>query len=194
MRRQPLPRRTVAELTSRRNEPVALEALRVAADIVAHVEAEGEPAVRRYAERFGDLETDVDLFRDAAVLAQAWKDLSAEERSRLERTAARIRAFADAQRQALHDVCIPIPGGLAGHTVAPVERAGCYAPGGRYPLPSSALMTVITARVAGVRDVWLASPRPGKFTLAAAHVAGADGVLTIGGPHAIAARPTRGFE
>src|SRR5205823_6101657 len=71
--------------------------------------------------------------------------------------------------------------------IAPVERAGCYAPGGRYPLPSSVLMTAVTARVAGVRDVWVASPKPQALSLAAAAIAGADGLVAAGGAHAIAA-------
>ena len=71
--------------------------------------------------------------------------------------------------------------------VAPVDRAGCYAPGGRFPLPSSVLMTAVTARAAGVRDVWVASPRPDDVTLAAAAVAGADALLAVGGAQAIAA-------
>ncbi|HUT78662.1 MAG TPA: histidinol dehydrogenase, partial [Polyangia bacterium] len=70
---------------------------------------------------------------------------------------------------------------------APVERAGCYAPGGRFPLPSSVLMTAVTARAAGVREVWVASPRPAPATLAAAAVAGVDGLLRVGGAQAVAA-------
>jgi len=65
--------------------------------------------------------------------------------------------------------------------------AGCYAPGGRYPLPSSVLMTVVTARAAGCPHVVLASPRPAPITLAAAHVAGADLVLCVGGAQAVGA-------
>ncbi len=106
---------------------------------------------------------------------------------RLERVAARIRAFAEAQRDALRDVEAAIPGGRTGHRVSPVARAGCYAPGGRYPLPSSVLMTAVTARVAGVPSVWIASPKPSPVTLAAAAVAGADAVLAAGGAHAVAA-------
>merc|ERR1711871_841365 len=64
---------------------------------------------------------------------------------------------------------------------------GCYAPGGRYPLPSSVLMTALTARAAGVPQVWVASPRPAVATLAAAHIAGADGLIAIGGAQAIGA-------
>jgi phosphoribosyl-ATP pyrophosphohydrolase/phosphoribosyl-AMP cyclohydrolase/histidinol dehydrogenase len=105
----------------------------------------------------------------------------------LERTAARIRSFAEAQRHALRDVDVEVPGGRAGHTVVPVLRAGCYAPGGRFPLPSSVLMTAVTARVAGVSEVWLASPKPDDTTLAAAAIADADALLAVGGAQAIAA-------
>jgi phosphoribosyl-ATP pyrophosphohydrolase/phosphoribosyl-AMP cyclohydrolase/histidinol dehydrogenase len=85
------------------------------------------------------------------------------------------------------DIATEVPGGRAGHSVLPVSTAGCYAPGGRYPLPSSVLMTAVTARTAGVATVWVASPRPTALTLAAAAVAGADGLLSAGGAQAIAA-------
>jgi phosphoribosyl-ATP pyrophosphohydrolase/phosphoribosyl-AMP cyclohydrolase/histidinol dehydrogenase len=105
----------------------------------------------------------------------------------LERTADRIRQFAEAQRRCLLPLDSAIPDGRAGHTIAAMERAGCYAPGGRFPLPSSALMTAIAAKVAGVKAVMVASPRPTAVTLAAAAVAGADGLLQVGGAQAIAA-------
>jgi phosphoribosyl-ATP pyrophosphohydrolase/phosphoribosyl-AMP cyclohydrolase/histidinol dehydrogenase len=80
-----------------------------------------------------------------------------------------------------------LPGGFAIQRIAPVERAACYAPGGRHPLPSSVLMTAVTARRAGVREVIVASPRPAEVTLAAAAIAGADALLAVGGAQAIAA-------
>lgn len=64
--------------------------------------------------------------------------------------------------------------------------AGCYAPGGRYPLPSSVIMTAVTARAAGCETVVLASPRPAKITLAAAHICNVDTMLCVGGAQAIA--------
>ena len=70
---------------------------------------------------------------------------------------------------------------------SPKKVAGCYAPGGRYPLPSSVLMTVVTARAAGCPYVVLCSPKPAPITLAAAHVSGADLVLSVGGAQAIGA-------
>lgn len=115
----------------------------------------------------------------------------------------RIEAFAVAQRNSIVNVETEIPGGKAGHTIAPVAVAGCYAPGGRYPLPSSVLMTAVTARAAGeqgaerqflarkhgltrllpagVKKVWAASPRPSPVTLGAAYVANVDAFLAIGG-------------
>ena len=88
---------------------------------------------------------------------------------------------------AIADIELEIPGGRTGLRYAPVQRAGCYAPGGRFPLPSSVLMTSITAREAGVAEVWVASPRPAPATLAAAAIAGADFFLAVGGAQAIAA-------
>lgn len=127
------------------------------------------------------------LFYSKEDLALAFKELDTEAQNTLQRTAARIKSFADAQRASIQEITVDIPGGKAGHYIAPVAVAGCYAPGGRYPLPSSVLMTAVTARSAGVPSVWVASPRPALATLAAAHVAGADGLLAAGGAHAIAA-------
>ena len=181
-----LPRRTVAKL-AHRGAGFDAKTLAAAARIVEAVRTRGEVALRKHAERFGDVLPGAPLYHDRSDLAQARAGLAPDDRARLERVAARIRAFAVAQRSALGPVRVPVPGGVAEHRIAPIERAGCYAPGGRHPLPSSVLMTAVTARVAGVRDVWVASPRPQPLTLAAAAVAGADGVLAAGGAQAIAA-------
>jgi phosphoribosyl-ATP pyrophosphohydrolase/phosphoribosyl-AMP cyclohydrolase/histidinol dehydrogenase len=182
-----LPRRSVAELVRRRAAGVPADALAVAAPIVEAVRSRGEAALREYAERFGEVAAGGPLFLDRTVLNCALTDLPVGDRRRLERVAERIRAFAEAQRRALAAVTVTVPGGAAGHWIAPLERAGCYAPGGRYSLPSSVLMTAVTARTAGVKEIWVASPKPGPMTLAAAAIAGADGVLAAGGAHAIAA-------
>ena len=179
--------RTVAELVQRRGALVSAEALAVSAPIVEAVRTRCEAAVREYAERFGDVPAGGALFLDRAALDRARAALAVDDRARLERVAERIRAFAEAQKRALGEVTVTVPGGTAGHWIAPLERAGCYAPGGRYPLPSSVLMTAVTARTAGVNEIWVASPKPGPMTLAAAAIAGADGVLAAGGAHAIAA-------
>lgn len=92
----------------------------------------------------------------------------------------------EAQRASVTEMTIDVPGGRCGQKIAPVGCAGCYAPGGRYPLPSSVLMTAATAFAAGVKKVVLASPKPSPVTAAAAYVAGADSLLIVGGAQAIA--------
>jgi len=127
------------------------------------------------------------LFVSKEECKAAFDALPPVERSALINIHARVRAFALAQRASVTDMEIPIPGGRAGHTVAPCQTAGCYAPGGRYPLPSSVVMTAVTARAAGCAKVILASPRPQPITLAAAHVCQVDVFLRVGGAQAVAA-------
>lgn len=171
-----------------RRDAVDAETLRDAGAIVEAVRTGGEAALRDWSVRLGDLSTlDAPLVLGPGDLASAWARLSLDAQGVLRRTADRIRAFADAQASALAPMELPVPGGRAGLRYAPVDRAGCYAPGGRFPLPSSVLMTAVTARAAGVDEVWVASPRPTDETLAAAHAAGATGVLAVGGAQAIAA-------
>ncbi len=180
-------RLTVEEVRSIRRDPVDATTLQRAAEIADRVRTGGEPEIRALAEELGDLQPGQPLIVSRDELERAAAEIDPEVLALLERTADRIAAFADAQRQSVVNLKVPVPGGIAGHSVAPVERAGCYAPGGRYPLPSSVLMTAVTARAAGVADVWVASPRPAAVTLAAAAVAGADAVLAVGGAQAIAA-------
>jgi phosphoribosyl-ATP pyrophosphohydrolase/phosphoribosyl-AMP cyclohydrolase/histidinol dehydrogenase len=181
-------RRVLPEDVKKMNlDPVDDATRAQAGSIVAEVRAGGEAALLSLAARFGDLAPGAPHVLRRPALEAAFLSLPGNERALLERVAGRIRAFAAAQRAAVADVATRVPGGTAGHTVTPCAVAGCYAPGGRYPLPSSVLMTAITARVAGVGTVWVASPRPAAVTLAAAWVAGADALLAVGGAQAIAA-------
>ncbi|MEL7473709.1 MAG: histidinol dehydrogenase [Planctomycetota bacterium] len=190
---QALRRLDASEVRREARPPVDAETLVAAQDIVERVRREGLPAVRELAERFGERTPDAPLYLDRSDLWLHWQAQSEETRGVLERVASRIEAFARAQRSAIAEVDIAIDGGRAGHTIEPIAAAGCYAPGGRYPLPSTALMTAVTARVAGCERVVVASPAAHPLTCAAAYVAGADGVLAIGGAHAIAAL-AYGFE
>lgn len=144
-------------------------------------------ALLTVAKRLGDIPKDGTSYlvhKDQCKLA--YENLDAQEKKSLDNIYARVKAFADAQRLSVNDMEIDIPGGKAGHTVSPCRAAGCYAPGGRYPLPSSVIMTAVTARAAGCETVVLASPHPAQITLAAAYIAGSDLFLCIGGAQAIA--------
>jgi phosphoribosyl-ATP pyrophosphohydrolase/phosphoribosyl-AMP cyclohydrolase/histidinol dehydrogenase len=180
-----LPR--VESLPKAVRQPVDPDVMSLATDIVTEVRSNGETAIRRYSEHFDDLTPDDQIVYERGDLWKALDRIAPEERQALERVASRIRHFAEAQREALIDVDVEVTGGRAGHRWVPVSTVGAYAPGGRYPLPSSVLMTVIPAWVAGVDTVWVASPRPTDVIMAAAAIAGADGLLAIGGAQAIAA-------
>lgn len=191
---QPLLRRIKAsEIERLIKPPVDAETLDGAQAIVDAVRDGGEQALRRYAERFGELAADQPLVLGRPEMQAALESIDRQDRAALEGAAERIERFALAQRGAIGEVRVPIPGGEAGHTIEPVGAAGCYAPGGRYPLPSSVLMTAITARAAGCPRVVVASPSADPIMLAAAAIAGADEYLAVGGAHAIGAL-AYGFE
>lgn len=180
-------RLTAADIRRQERRAVDPQTLVAAAEIVDSVRSEGETAVRRYGERFEEIAKGDALVIERPGLDHALDSLPSADLSILRRMAERIETFARAQRNALSEITLNFAGGRCGQHIAPVKRAGCYAPGGRYPLPSSVLMTAVTARVAGVESVVVASPRPTSVTLAAAAIAGADGVLRVGGAHGIAA-------
>lgn len=182
-----LKRVSLDELPEARLRALDAEATETASRIVLDVGARGEPAVREWAERLGELRPGDPLVIGRAGMETALAGLPSEERGILERARDRVLSFARAQRDALGDIDVPIPGGRAGHTFRPVARAGCYAPGGRFPLPSSAIMTACAARAAGVASIWCAGPRPTVATLAAAALSGAEGFLAVGGAQGIAA-------
>jgi histidinol dehydrogenase len=157
------------------------------AEIVADVAARGDAAVAEYETRFGGAARRV----PAAELAAARDTLPADVRAGLEVAIANVRAVAEAGVDAEAEVELP-----QGQTVrlrdVPVRRAAVYAPGGRHPYPSSVVMGAVTARAAGVDEVYVAAS-PNPTILAAAALCGVDGFLAATGAHAIAAL-THGTE
>ena len=176
-----------AEALCARSPAVDAGVLSRVSEIVNDVRDRGASALREHAERLDRLPTGAPLLRTPEELKEALASLPAEEQELLRRTADRIAHFARAQLDTATPARTEVPGGWAGDRLVPVRVAGCYAPGGRFPLPSSVLMTAVTARVAGVRTVWLASPDPSPHVMAAAAVAGVDGLLAAGGAQAVAA-------
>jgi phosphoribosyl-ATP pyrophosphohydrolase/phosphoribosyl-AMP cyclohydrolase/histidinol dehydrogenase len=178
--------RSVDELLTR-SPSIRTDVNETAAAIVDDVRLRGEAALREHAERLDGFARGAPLVICREEMEEALRALPRDESDRLTRVAGRIVAFAEGQRQALSAFEMPIPGGRAGQEVVPVSHAGCYAPGGRYPLPSSVLMTALTARAAGVSEIWIASQRPDPIMLACGALAGATGFVPVGGAQAIAA-------
>lgn len=153
--------------------------------ILADIRRKGDVALRRYAERLDGLAPSADLRVTQEEMAAAWDQTPKELRKSLQAAAGNIRRFA--RWQMPKEWTRKLPGVQLGQRVLPLDSVGCYVPGGRYPLPSTLLMTVIPAQVAGVKRIVVVSPRPARETLAAAHLAGVEEFYRIGGAQAIAA-------
>ncbi|MGD0213643.1 MAG: histidinol dehydrogenase [Terriglobales bacterium] len=154
--------------------------------IVNDVRRNGDRAVRRYATRWDGLGDSEPLLVPEEELHQAWEQTDSELQQAIEHAAGNIRRYAEWQapeqwRREME------PGVFVGQLVRPLESVGCYVPGGLYPLPSTVLMTVIPAQVAGVRQIRVVSPRPAQATLAAAAFLGVREFSRVGGAQAIAA-------
>ncbi|THH36152.1 histidinol dehydrogenase [Aliishimia ponticola] len=162
----------------------------IVADMLARMRAEGEGAALDYAKTLDGWEGDVLVPRE--TLEAAIDEVPSADRGAIEFAHHNIRRFAEAQRASLTEAEIELrPGLVAGQRVIPVQSAGCYVPGGRYAHVASALMTIATAKAAGVGQITAATPpRDGAIPAAvlyAMHLAGADRVLAMGGVQAIGA-------
>lgn len=178
---------SASSVLARRRSAVDERTLAEAGGILSDIRRRGTEALLEYGRRFKDSAPGDRLVLGRDELETALERIPTVRRELLERTAERIARFARAQRESLTDRAVEIDGGRAGWRVRPVDRAGCYAPGGRFPLPSSVLMTAVTAREAGVKEIWVASPRPGDLACAAAAIGGATALVAAGGAQAIAA-------
>jgi len=156
------------------------------AGIVNAVRRRGDRALRQYAQQFDGLSSGQPLRVPAEEIAAAWDAVTPEFRKALKQSAANIRRFCQWQKPKSW-MRTAQPGLRVGQLVQPLGAVGCYVPGGRYPLPSTVLMTAVPAQVAGVKRIAVVSPRPVAQTLAAAALLGIDEVYRIGGAQAIAA-------
>jgi histidinol dehydrogenase len=176
------------------SETDALVEDRVAA-IVADVQQRGDAAVLQYTAQFDGVHasTLAALELGAAELQAAFDAITPAQRAALQTAAQRVRIYHEAQKKACGESWSyrDEDGNLLGQKVTPIERVGIYVPGGKAAYPSSVLMNAIPAHVAGVRDIVMVVPTPraekNLLVLAAAHLAGVNRVLTIGGAQAIAA-------
>jgi histidinol dehydrogenase len=153
--------------------------------IIADVRRQGDRAVRKYAERWDGLRPQESLQLSEPEIQAAWKSAAPELKSSLRTAAANIRRFCEWQKPV--EWTRTRKGITVGQIARPLDSVGCYVPGGRYPLISTLLMTVIPAQVAGVQNIRVVSPQPRAEVLAAAEMLGVREVYRIGGAQAIAA-------
>jgi histidinol dehydrogenase len=154
--------------------------------IVRDVREGGDKALRKYARKLDGLGDGSSLRVPAEAMRAALQGLAPEMRDALETAIANIGDFARRQMPSEWEMEMA-PGVVAGQQVRPLDAVGCYVPSGRYPLPSTLLMTVVPAIIAGVKRIVVVSPKPSQETLAAAALLDIDEFYSIGGAHAVAA-------
>jgi histidinol dehydrogenase len=153
--------------------------------IVNDVRRGGDRALRRYAERLDGVDRNQPLQVPASEIAEAWQTIGSQLRQSLRQAAGNIRRFCSWQKPASWT---RTRGGISlGQRALPLDSVGCYVPGGRHPLVSTLLMTVIPAQVAGVKSIRVVSPKPSPEVLAAAAMVGVKEFYRVGGAQAIAA-------
>jgi histidinol dehydrogenase len=162
------------------------QALPAARRIVNAVRSGGDAALRRYATRLDRISPHSPLRISSDEMAAASASVPSEFKQALEAAARNIRAFAKRQLPKEWDFS-PVPGVSVGQRIRSLDAVGCYVPGGRHPLPSTLLMTVIPAQVAEVQRIVVASPNPAPEILAAAAMLGITEFYRVGGAQAIAA-------
>lgn len=159
--------------------------------IIADVAANGDSAVREYSKKFDKWDPASFRLTDEEIAACV-ATLSELEIADIKFAQQQVRRFAEVQKSALKDVEVEtLPGVILGHKNVPVNSVGCYIPGGKYPLLASAHMSVLTAKVAGVKRVVAVAPpfdgKPHPAIVTAMHLAGADEIYCVGGVQAVAA-------
>jgi len=158
----------------------------VVREILVAVRERGDAALREYTARFDGMTTEQPLLVSREQMQSAWEATSEELKAAMRLAQANIRTFAEKQLPRAWSFR-PSDGMEVGQIVRPLGSVGCYVPGGRYPLPSTLLMTVTPAQVAGVERIVVCSPKPARETMAAAYLAGVTEFYRVGGAQAIAA-------
>jgi len=160
-------------------------------DILAQVDARKDAAIRELSEKF-DNWSPKDFKLSPAEVEKAIAQVPKRDLDDIKFAQAQVRNFAQKQRETMKDLEVEtLPGVVLGHRHIPVNSIGCYVPGGRYPMVASAHMSIVTAKVAGVKRIIACAPPfkggPHPAIVAAMHFGGADDIYVLGGVQAVAA-------
>lgn len=159
--------------------------------MISAVQRRGDAAVRELSEKF-DCYSPASFLLTERQIEEMTAEVAPEDLRAIRFALEQVRTFAKAQRQSVSDIEVEtLPGVVLGHRTIPVKNVGCYIPGGRYPMVASAIMSIATARAAGVTRIVACTPpkdgRPYAATVATMKMAGADEIYVLGGVQAIAA-------
>ena len=160
--------------------------MKIVEKVIQDVRNKGDNAVRSYTKKFDNIDLDKFIVTKEEI-KNAYRSVDKETIKALKFAKKNIELFAKRQMEQFKDLEVKNKGVVLGQKVIPIEKVGAYVPGGNYALPSTALMCIVPAKVAGVKDVIVCSPKIKSETIVAADIAGADKIFRIGGIQAIAA-------
>lgn len=167
-------------------EKIEFEAISSVEEIVHDVKNNGDEAVKRYSKQFDNEDLETFLVSNGQIL-DAYKKVDKNTIKAIQKSINNVKKFSEKQLKSIRNLKTNIDGNELGHNIIPLESVGCYIPGGNYPLLSSAVMTIVPASVAGVKEIVACSPKIRPETIVAADLAGATKIYKVGGVQAIAA-------
>jgi len=154
--------------------------------IAQEVKKNGDHAVKKYVKQFDGEDLD-DFLVSSEEILDAYKKVDKETIVAIKKSIQNVKKFSEKQFKCLKSLKTKIDDNELGHNIIPIDGVGCYIPGGNYPLMSSAVMTIVPAKVAGVKEVIACSPKIRPEIIVACDLAGADKIYRVGGVQAIAA-------
>lgn len=167
-------------------EKIEFESISSVADIANDVKLNGDEAVRKYTKQFDN--QDLEAFSISKFeIENAYSKVDEKTIKAIKKSIKNVENFSKKQIKCLKELKVKIDKNELGHKIIPIDSVGCYIPGGNYPLLSSAIMTIVPAKVAGVKEVIACSPKIRPETIVACDLAGANKIFNVGGVQAIAA-------
>ena len=166
-------------------EKIEFEAISSVEEIAKEVKNFGDVAIKKYIKQF-DNEDLEDFLVSEAEIKEAYAKVDEETIKAIKKSIANVKKFSEKQLKCLKNLKTKIDKNELGHEIIPIEKVGCYIPGGNYPLLSSAVMTITPAKVAGVNEIVACSPKIRPETIVACDLAGANKIYRMGGVQAIA--------
>ena len=168
---------------------IEFEALNDVAKIIEDIKLRKDSALIEYCKRFndGDFQNSDDFLVSENEIEEAYKKTDKKTIETIKIAQKNVFEFAKKQFDCIKELEIKMGDSILGHKIVPINSVRCYVPGGNYPLPSSCIMTVTPAKVAGVKNIYLTSPRIKPQTIVAAHISGADRIYKLGGAQAVSA-------
>lgn len=170
-------------------ERIDIDSIASVKEIIEKVEKEGDSALIELSKKFqdGSFKTPDDFIVSDDEIKEAYKKIDSSVLEALKKAIENVREFSIHQFNSIKNLEIKKEGSILGHKIIPLNRVLCYCPGGNYPLLSSCYMTIVPAVVAGVKEIYLTSPKIKPEVIVSAHLSGANKIYKLGGAQAIAA-------